>query len=410
MAVSAIPKILCSRSYRLFAQGQFVSGLGTWMQAAVQAWLLYKLSRSPAQLGLAAFVEKIPVFALAPVAGIVADRFSRRNTIIISQLLAMILAFTLASLTFTGRIRASEIITLTGLLGVVEAFEIPSRLAFTADIVGPDGLTSAIAINSAITHTTRIIGPGLGAWVAQEMGVGWCFIINGISYAATVLMLVSISDRCICRTQDAERHKSPTKDIWAITGLITARRDLWMPLFSTGIVSLVGMSYLILLPLFVERLHREISGLAILWTASSIGALLGALTLAYRKKTAIILPWASAALLGSGVSLILFSLSRSFPLSALLLVITGFCTVSQLIDANTSLQVAAPNQRRGSIAAVYSMFLTGLMPVGAIVAGSLARIFGPTIVVALSGTICLLAAPGVALIARGALLQRSVSS
>src|SRR5580692_10719496 len=192
-------RALRHRNFQLFFSGQLISLVGTWMQNIAQDWLVYRLTGSSLLLGVVAFVSQIPIFLLAPVAGIVADRYNRHRIVIATQSTSMVLALTLATLTLTGRIRIWEIMILASLLGVVNAFDVPARQAFLIDMVGREDLLNAIALNSSMFNSARIIGPAIAGIVVATVGEGWCFFANGISYIAVIagLLMMRLTHRVV---------------------------------------------------------------------------------------------------------------------------------------------------------------------------------------------------------------------
>src|SRR5271157_48023 len=178
------------RNFQLFFSGQLISLIGTWMQNVAQAWLVYRITGSSLLLGIVSFSGQIPVFPMAPLAGMVADRWNRRKVVIATQTASMILAFILAILTLTKRITVWEIIVLAALLGVVNAFDIPARQSFLVEMVGREDLMNAIALNSSMFNGARIIGPAIAGILVAKIGEGWCFFANGISYIAVITGLL----------------------------------------------------------------------------------------------------------------------------------------------------------------------------------------------------------------------------
>ena len=179
-------RALRHRNFQLFFAGQLVSLIGTWMQSVAQSWLVYRLTGSPALLGLASFAGQIPIFILSPIAGYAADRLNRHRVVIATQSASMVLALILAGLTLTNRIQIWELFVLAALLGVVNAFDIPARQSFLVEMVGRGDLMNAIALNSSMFNGARIIGPAIAGILVAKIGEGWCFFANGISYVAVI--------------------------------------------------------------------------------------------------------------------------------------------------------------------------------------------------------------------------------
>jgi len=378
------------RNFRLFFGGQLISLTGTWMQTVAQSWLVYRLTGSSVLLGTVGFAGQIPVFLLAAVGGTVADRHHRHRIIVATQVSAMILALTLSALVLTEKVQVWHIILLSVLLGVVNAFDIPARQVFIVEMVGKEDLMNAIALNSSMFNGARVIGPALAGVLVAGIGEGWCFFANGVSYLAVIagLLMMRLGPR-----PRPDRTASPLENV--IEGFRYARATVPIRalLLLVGLVSLVGTPYTVLMPVFADRiLHGGARGLGILMGATGVGALIGALTVAARKGVRGLGRLAAAAAAGFGVSLILFSASRWFWLSAGLLVSTGFFMMLQMACANTLIQSMVPDRLRGRVVALYSMMFMGMAPFGALFGGVVADRLGAPVTVAVGGAGCLLGA------------------
>ncbi len=187
-------RALRHRNFQLFIGGQMISLIGTWMQTVAESWLVYRLTGSPLLLGAAGFASQFPVFLVAPLGGIAADRFNRQRLVIATQISSMILAAIFATLTLTGVVRVWHIFVLAALLGVVNAFDIPARQSFLVDMVGKEDLMNAIALNSSMFNGARIIGPAIAGILVAKIGEGWCFFANSASYIAVIagLLLMNV--------------------------------------------------------------------------------------------------------------------------------------------------------------------------------------------------------------------------
>jgi MFS family permease len=380
-------RALRHRNFQLFFSGQLISLVGTWMQNIAQDWLVYRLTGSSLLLSTVAFVNQIPIFLLAPVAGIVADRWNRHRIVIATQSASMALALTLATLTLTGRIRVWEIMVLASLLGVVNAFDIPARQAFLIDMVGRDDLLNAIALNSSMFNGARIIGPAIAGILVASVGEGWCFFGNGISYIAVItgLLLMKLKKRT-----ELQKHGSPIENM--IEGFRFARHTAPVRalLLLIGFVSFAAMPYTVLMPIFAGRiLHGGARQYGWLMAATGIGALVGALTLASKPSVTGLGKWVWMAATGFGTSLILFSQSRHLWLSLIFLMPTGFGMMVQMGATNTLLQVMVPDRLRGRVMSLYSMMFIGMGPIGALLGGFLASRIGAPWTVAIGGVVCL---------------------
>jgi MFS family permease len=378
------------RNYRLFFSGQLVSLVGTWMQTVAESWLVFRLTGSSALLGLSSFVGLIPVFLLAPLGGAAADRFDRRRIIVVTQSISMVLPLILSVLTLTGRVRVWQIFVLAACLGIVNAFDMPARQAFVVEMVGRDDLLNAIALNSSMVNGARIVGPAVAGLTVAAVGEGWCFLINGVSYVAVIAGLLMMR---LPRAAPALTHRSALHHTIEGFRFIARTAPIRALLLLLGIVSFAGLPYSVLMPVFAESiLHAGPKGLGLLMGASGAGALAGTLTLASRRGVLGLGRWVLTATVALGVALMLFSLSRTFWLSAVLLVPVGGTMILQMAASNTLIQAMVPDTLRGRVMAVYAMMLVGMAPFGALFAGMVAEKIGAPYTLALGGAICLVAA------------------
>jgi MFS family permease len=381
---------LQEREFRLFFTGQLVSLIGTWMQSVAQSWLVYRMTGSALLLGTIAFLGQFPVLVLAPVGGIVADRRGRHGVVVGTQVASMILAFALAALTLTGRVQVWEVGVLAALGGVVSAFDIPARQAFIVEMVGREDLPNAIALNSSMFNGARVLGPAVAGVMVAVIGEGWCFLVNGVSFLAVIagLLMMRLPDH-----PHAVPSRSPARDV------VEGFRYAWdtVPiralLLLIGIISLWGMPYTVLMPIFADRvLNGGPRALGLLMGATGVGALLGALTLAARTSVRGLGRWAAWAAACFGSTLVLFSMSRALILSEAILVLVGFSMMVQLASSNTLIQSMVPDRLRGRMMSLYSMMYMGMSPFGALLAGAVAHRIGAPGAVATGGALCVLAA------------------
>jgi MFS family permease len=385
--VATAVRALRHRNFRLFFGGQLISLVGTWMQTVAQSWLVYRLTGSTLLLGTVGFASQIPVFLIAPIGGIVADRRNRHRVVIATQTSSMILAFILASLTLTNRIQVWEIIVLAAGLGVVNAFDIPARQAFLIDMVGRKDLMNAIALNSSMFNGARILGPAVAGILVAWVGEGWCFFVNAVSYIAVIVGLLLMR---IEHSANLSHEGSPIENILEGFRFVRDAAPIRAILLLLGLVSLVGMPYSVLMPVFAHQiLHGGARELGILMGATGVGALLGALSLAARVGVKGLGRLIAVCAGGFGASLILFATSRSLWLSVILLVPVGFTMMVQMASSNTLLQSMSPDQLRGRVIAVYSMMFMGMAPFGAFFAGAIAHRVGAPWTVAIGGVACI---------------------
>ncbi|HSK43139.1 MAG TPA: MFS transporter [Candidatus Binatia bacterium] len=382
-------RALRHRNYQLFFAGQLISLIGTWMDQVAEAWLVYRLTGSALLLGTVAFASQIPVFLLAPIGGALADRYDRRKILVGTQSAMMFLTFILAWITLSHRVKIWQVVTLAALTGVVNAIDLPARQAFVVDMVSRADLVNAIALNSSMFNGARVIGPALAGIVVAAIGEGWCFFANGISFLAVIAGLAMMA---IDRPRMAIEG-SPLENIiegFKFVGQSGPVRALMMLL---GLVSFTAMPYAVLMPLFADKiLHGGAQALGLLMGCSGIGALGGALTLAMRKTLKGLSLWVALSCAGFGLTLLLFSFSRTLWLSAVLLVPTGFFMMIQMASSNTLIQSMVPDRLRGRVMSVYAMTFMGMAPLGALLAGSLAHKLGAPMTVGIGGVVAVVGA------------------
>ena len=381
-------RALRHRNFQLFFSGQIISLIGTWMQNVAQSWLVYRLTGSSLLLGAVSFSNQIPVFLLAPLGGIVADRYKRQRVVIATQTASMLLAFILAGLTLTGVVQIWHIFVLSAGLGIVNAFDIPARQAFIVEMVAKEDMINAIALNSSMFNGARVVGPAIAGLLVASIGEGWCFFANAVSYIAVIigLILMRVPDR-----PPVAREESMLENVLEGFRWVKQTAPIRALLLLLGLVSFVGMPYAVLMPIFADKiLHGGARGLGILMACSGVGALIGALSLAFKEGVKGLGTWVLFSSAGFGVSLILFALSRWFWVSALLLLPVGYTIMVQMASSNTLIQSMVPDRLRGRVMSVYSMMFMGMAPLGALGAGVVAEHLGAPTGVAVGGVLCII--------------------
>jgi MFS family permease len=380
-------RALRHRNYRLYFSGQGISLIGTWMTRVATSWLVYRLTHSALLLGIVGFAGQVPTFLFAPFAGVWIDRLDRHRVLIVTQVLAMLQSLTLAVLVFGNIITVWQIIWLGALQGVINAFDMPTRQAFVVQMVeDKQDLGNAIALNSSMVNLARLIGPSIAGILIAAVGEGYCFLIDGISYIAVVVSLAVM--RALPPQSYPKRAGmfSELKDGWQYVVSFAPVRSILLLL---ALVSLLGMPYAVLMPIFAASvLGGGAHTLGFLMAASGFGALVGAVVLAARKSVrglGRMIPIATAIF---GVGLMGFSQSRVLALSLVLLFASGFGMMTQMASSNTILQTILPDERRGRVMSYYTMAFIGMAPFGSLLAGSLANRVGAPITVLISGTLC----------------------
>ncbi|MGA7565713.1 MAG: MFS transporter [Terriglobales bacterium] len=383
-----VVRALRHRNYRLFFGGQGISLVGTWMTRVATAWLVYRLTGSAFLLGLVSFCGQIPVLVLGPFAGVWVDRWNRQRLLVVTQVLSMVESFGLAVLALSGIITVREIIFLNLFQGAVNAFDMPARQAFVIEMVEDHGdLGNAIALNSSLVNAARLIGPSVAGLLIAAVGEGYCFLIDGISYIAVIASLLAMIVAVRPREHAQESVVSELREGW---DYVRGFRPIWSILLLLSLISLVGMPYTTLMPIFAGRvLHGGAHTLGFLMGAVGVGALIGAVTLAARRSVlglGRVIPMTAA---GFGASLVAFSASRHLWLSLLLLVVTGFCFMQQMASSNTILQTIVENKKRGRVMSFYSMAFQGVAPFGSLIAGVTASRIGAPYTLMIGGSICI---------------------
>jgi MFS family permease len=378
------------RNYQLFFAGQLISLTGTWMQSVAESWLVFRLTGSAALLGVTSFATLAPVFLFATIGGTVADRTNRHRIIIVTQSLSMVLPLVLAALTLSGRVQVWQVFVLATCLGIVNAFDIPARQSFLVEMVGRKDLMNAIALNSSMVNGARVVGPAVAGVLIAAVGEGWCFLLNGVSYLAVIagLLLMKVPPKPRHQT-----HRSAWRDTVEGFRFVAHTAPVRALLLLLGAVSFAGMPYSVLMPVFAESiLHGGPQGLGLLMGASGLGALGGALALVWRRGVRGLGRWVAIAATSFGIALVCFSFSRTFWLSAVLLIPVGAAVMVEMASSNTLIQAMVPDALRGRVMAVYSMMFMGMAPFGALFAGWVADRYGAPSTVAIGGLVCMLAA------------------
>ncbi|MCU1307043.1 MAG: major facilitator superfamily transporter [Acidobacteriaceae bacterium] len=384
-----VARALRHRNFQLFFAGQLISLVGTWMQTVAQSWLVYRLTGSALLLGTVGFASQFPVFLMSPVGGIVADRKNRHRVVIATQAASMVLALILAWLTLTNRVQVFHVMLLAGLLGVVNAFDLPARQAFIMDMVGREDLINAIALNSSMFNGARIVGPAVAGILVASIGEGWCFFANAVSYIAVIVGLLLMR---VSHTPKKE-HRPALEDLREGFSFVRHTKPILALLLLLGLVSLVGMPYTVLMPIFADQiLHVGARGLGILMGATGLGALIAALSLAMRSGVKGLGTWVSRASIAFGFTLIAFAFSRWYLVSAAILVLLGFSMMMQMTASNTLIQSMVPDRLRGRVMSVYAMMFMGMAPIGAFSAGAVAHRLGAPLTLAIGGAACIVGA------------------
>jgi MFS family permease len=384
-------RTLSSRNYRLFFGGQSISLIGTWIQQLAMGWLVYDMTGSVFILGLVGFVSRIPTLVLAPYAGVIADRFNKYRLLLLTQILAMVQSTILTVLLFAHVIEVWHLVALGLMLGIINSFDMPIRQSFIVEMIEKkEDLSNAIALNSAMVNGARLIGPTIAGILVAAVGEGWCFLLNSISFIAVIGSILMMK---IIFVQPEKKDTTSSREL--IDGFKYAFG--FMPikyiLLLLALVSLMGMPYQVLMPVFAKDILKGgPNALGFLMAAVGVGALIGTLFLAskksvlgYGRNIAI-----SAAVFGG--ALIIFSLSNVFWLSMLILPVVGIGMMIQITSSNTLLQTLTDDDKRGRVMSLYSMAFMGMVPLGSLLTGFMADHIGVPLTVLFGGVCCIIGA------------------
>jgi MFS family permease len=381
-------RALRHRNFRLFFGGQSISLIGTWMTRVATSWLVYRLTKSALLLGTVSFAGQIPTFLLAPIAGVIVDRIDRRKVLVWTQTLAMVQSLALAWLTLSHRITIAEILALSAMQGVINAFDMPGRQSFMVQMVEQRAdLSNAIAINSSMVNAARLVGPSLAGMLIAATNEGWCFLVDGISYIAVIASLLMM------RVPRAEQQRvvasmlTQLKEGWTyVAGFVPIRSILLL----FALLSLMGWPFMVLMPIFAAQvLHGGPHTLGFLMGAVGVGSLVSALSLVMRRSVRGLTRMIPIAAAVFGVGLICFGFSHFLWLSLLMMLVTGFGMMQGLTSSNTIIQTLVDENVRGRVMSYYTMAFVGMAPFGSLLAGALAHTIGASNTVIVSGIACI---------------------
>ena len=384
-------RALQHRNFKLFFFGQSISVIGTWMTRLATSWLVYRMTYSALLLGVVSFAGQIVSFALGPFAGVWVERLNRRKLLLWTQAAAAIQSLALAALALAHVITLWEIIALTAFQGLINAFDMPGRQSFLVQMVEDrNDLSNAIAINSSMANGARLIGPAIAGLVIGAFGEGWCFLIDGISYFAVIASLLLMRIKPKDKNEDIRRNAhSMVEQMREGWDYVCTFRPVRAILLLFAILSLMGYSYAVLLPVFAGQvLHGGAYVLGWLTAASGIGALVSGLSLAVRKSVVGLTRMLQIAAAMLGGALILFGLSHALWLSLVLMVFVGFGLMQGAAISNTIVQSLVPEDKRARVMSYYTMAFFGAAPFGSLLAGALAHRIGAPHTVIITGAFC----------------------
>jgi MFS family permease len=385
---AAMSRALRHRNYRLFFAGQGVSLIGSWVTKVAMSWLVFRLTGSAWMLGIVGFAGQIPTFLLAPLGGVLVDRIDRHRIIVVTQALSMLQSALLAYFTLRGTIDVPIILGLSIFQGLIVAFEIPARQAFVVEMVNDRAdLANAIALNSTMVNSARLLGPASAAILVGLVGEGLCFTIDAVSYLAVLasLLLMRLTPRTTPRASGRV-----LADLAVGFRYVRDSRPIRRILLLVALVSLTGVPYTVLMPVFAARVHGGgANTLGILMASTGLGAVLGALWLASRRSVVGLGRVIVKAGVAFAVGLMAFSHSPWLPLSMLTLAVVGSGMMVLMAAANTMLQTIVDEDKRGRVMSFYAMSFFGMLPFGSLMAGSLGASIGAPMTVLVGGVVTL---------------------
>lgn len=380
---------LTHNNFRIYWLGQCVSLIGTWVQSIGQTWLVLSLTGSPLLLGILGAIQFLPITIFSLFAGVIIDRYPKKQIILITQFTSMILAFTLAALVFTHTVSYGYILILALILGFSNTIDLPTRQAFTIELAGKKDLMNAIALNSATFNLARILGPAIGALIMASFGAGWCFLLNGFSFLAVIVSLFKLEVTPYVRKKVSDNNM--LKEIKDGLKYITREPALLQTILMVLIIGIFVFNFNILIPVFTKNiLHQGEKIYGLLMSALGVGSLVGALMVSVKNKSGPSLKILLRSSIMVSITLILISFTRTYYYTAILLVITGIFNIWFSTTANSTLQITTEDEYRGRVMSVYSLVFAGASPIGNMFAGLTTDMFGANTSFLLSGVLTIL--------------------
>lgn len=384
-------RALKSYNFRLFISGQLVSLIGTWMQQIALSWMIYRLTHSALLLGVVAFLEQGPGFVMAPFAGLLADRFNRRNLLMLTQSLAMLQAFVMAYLALTHQIQEWHILALSVVIGVISGLDIPVRQSLVMDLLdNPGDISNAVSLNSSVFNGARLIGPAIAGFAISTVGEGWCFLMNALSYVGVLAALAAMR---LSFQNPPEAPASYLDSLKEGFSYVYNHPPMKAILLLVALNSLVGLPYSVLVPVYAKDiLHGNAQTLGLLMGAAGAGALSGAVYLASRPSVLGLGRLIPLAVSFFGLALLGFSQARTLIAAIVCLYCLGIGMMLHLASSNILLQTLAENNKRGRVMSLYTMAFIGMSPMGSLLIGWLSTVIGMQATLTSGGLLCLMGA------------------
>jgi len=385
-------RALKHKNFRLYFSGQGLSVIGTWVQRIALTWLVYRLTNSAFLLGVVGFAGQIPLLIVTPFAGVLADRLDKHKILLYTQSLSMVQAFVLAGLVLLNTIQVWEIIALSIILGIFDALDMPTRQSFMVEMVGNnrEDLGNAIALNSSMVNSARLIGPAVAGVLISLFGEGWCFLLNAISYIAVIISLIKMD---VVHKSIPSKKKETFKELKEGLQYAFGFKPIKSILILLAVISFMGTPIRILAPVFVKQFfHGGADLFGFLMGASGLGALSGAIILMNRKSVLGLGKLITYSVFIFGIGLVAFALSHVLILSVIFMFMTGIGMMIQLAGSNTMLQTIVDDDKRGRVMSLYAMSFRGIAPFGSLLAGAAAGLIGVSLTLAIGGIFCVIGA------------------
>jgi MFS family permease len=361
-------------NFRIFWSGQIISLIGSWMQTISLPWLAYSLTKSPLLLGVVGALQFTPMLFLSLFVGALLDRFEKKKILIFTQISLAVLALILSVLVFTHIIRYWQIILVAGLIGIINAIDMPGRQTFIIELVGKKDLMNAIGLNSAIFNGARIVGPALAGILMAGLGMGFCFFINAVSFIPVIAGLFFIKPLFSYHNKS---NKNILHEVAEGLRYMHSEKLLFSTIIMVFIVGTFIMNFNVLVPVLTkEALKLGERGFGFLMSSMGVGSLLGALIVAVRSKNGPKSAIMKGAAILVSVVFVLIGLNKSVLITAGLLALAGFLTVTFLTTANSTLQLNSRDEFRSRAVSVYSLVNAGTTPIGNLITGGVTDALG----------------------------------
>lgn len=380
-----------SRNYKLYFSGQSVSLIGTWMQRTAVYWLIYDKTGSSLMLGVAVFAVQFPSFLLSMIGGVISDRYNRYRVLLITQVASLLQAVSLTALVYSGHYEVWQILALSVVLGIINAFDVPARQSLVYEMVSnKDHVPNAIALNSSMVHLARLIGPAMSGIVLEKLGASVCFLINAFSFLAVITSLLAMRLKPYKRPERTSNAITDLKNGFFYLKNTPAIGNIMMML---AIVSLLSLPYVTLLPVYAKQIFEgKASTFGYLNSFVGLGAMCGALFLASLKPGADLKRILFYNTIIFGIGLLAFSQMTNMFAAFPFLVLAGFGMMSQTTISNTIIQMAAAPAMRGRVISYYAMAFFGMQPIGSLLIGSLSHYTGAPNTLLIQGIITIVIA------------------